>query len=1287
MSEIKQETAGTGLEVAVIGMAGRFPGARNLDEFWENLKNGIDAVSFFSDKELDETGVSPVLLKNPNYVKAKSSLDDIEYFDASFFDYTPREAAVMDPQMRIFHECAFHALEDAGYDPYSFEKLIGCYAGASVNFYWQVLAFLSAERDGGGLFEARQLSDKEYLCTRLAHKLNLRGPAVSLQSACSTSLVAIHMACQGLISGECDLALAGGVSIPNLRKEGYLYKEGMIFSPDGHCRAFDARSVGAVYGNGVGAVVLKRLEEAAADSDHIYAVIKGSFINNDGINRGGFTAPSTEGQAAVIRTALQVAEVEPESIGYVEAHGTGTVLGDPIEVEGLKLAFGTGKKAFCAIGTVKTNVGHLNIAAGVAGFIKTVLALKHGLIPPSLHFEIPNPVIDFEHSPVYVNTKLSPWQNDRYPRRAGVSSFGIGGTNAHLVLEEWPGSASSISRTRGRPCHLILVSANSAPALERATGNLAEYLKKNRRLPLADVSYTLTVGRRWLAHRRMLVCHDADEAIEKLSCPDSGKVHSFCAKDQRKPVIFMFAGLGSQYVNMGKDLYLEEPLFQEEMDRCFDILKPLGYDIKGVLYPDLAQPTGKAEIDRFEIAQLVVFAFEYALAKLLMKWGITPCAMIGYSFGEYTAACTAGVLSLADALKMIICRGRLIEKIRPGIMLSVPLTREELLPFLGNYPELSLAIDNGPSCIVAGADEVVNAFEKEMKKNRQICMRLQGTRALHSKMMAPILREFGETIAREITLNQPRIPYISNVTGRWLNSADLAEPAYWAKHLSETVRFSDGIRELMNLESSVFVEIGPGRDLSTLLVRYLEDKPGSKTINLVRPQEQNLSDTYVLLNRIGRLRLWGVQIDWAQFFSGEKRCRVSLPPYPFERRPFPIGGGLNEKLAALLSQPSLTDERSQQFAGGVLDESVLAERFEEPPISEPIISRRPDLETEYTGPGNDIEQRMTHIWAHFFGFERIGIDDDFFELGGDSLKALIVITKIHKEMQVELAVNEFFKRPTIRKLALLMADKGRGKQQLLNQLGGIAGPAVKLKQPGIDSAEIERDLKKYVQQPVTLLSDATDNDTLPRKKLFCFPPALAFGIAYKKLSLEMSDYSLYSFNFLEDDDRLKRYVEIITGCQPVGPYLLFGFSAAGRLTFEVAKALENHGFQVADIILVDTFRPGQDMAGEVPAGDYNHIEKYLEDLGVGFLKEEILGKTRKYRSYFNEQTNLESVNADVHLILSEENRDAPLAGYWIKLTSKTSRIYHGFGTHEEMLYTPENLEKNARIIRQILGNS
>jgi amino acid adenylation domain-containing protein len=990
MSEIAQyneyETIRPGLDIAVIGMAGRFPGANNIHEFWNNLKNGVESIAFFSDHELIEAGVSTEELKMTNYVKAKGVLEDIEYFDASFFGYSPREAEKMDPQIRVLHECVWHALEDAGYDPYAYEGAIGFYVGAQNNVYWQARVLLAGMGGASETFNLMHLIDKDHISTHISYKLNLTGPSFALVTQCSTSLVAVHLACQGLISRECDIALAGGISITMPQEKGYHYQEGMILSEDGHLRAFDAKGKGTVFGSGAGIVVLKPIEEAIADGDNMMAVIKSTFINNDGSRKVGYAAPSVEGQAEAVKAAIKLAEVESESIGYMEAHGTATPLGDTIETEALKLAFNTDKTHFCRIGTAKTNVGHLENAAGAAALIKTVLALKHKLIPPSLHFETPNPEIDFENSPFIVNRESTTWESDRHPLRAGVSSFGIGGTNAHVILEEAPQNGKSVGqwvsgsvsqgvngqRTDGRggslcpplksrDYQLILLSAQTETALDKMSENLAEYFKKNllncgnHENPinpgpiLADAAYTLQVGRRGFKYRRALVCRSIEDAVDALTpqevphhqLPSTGKaprahVQTFFNSNDNRSLFFMFPGLGSEYVNMGRELYEQEPVFREEMNRCFEILEPLmSYDIKEILYPGVIPPLnsplergapegrGVSNINHFEVAQVVMFIFEYALAQLIMAWGIRPHGMIGYSFGEYTAACISGVFSLEDALRLIVYRGQLIrETAEEGAMLSVPVPVEELKPLLPG--DLSIAVDNGSSCIISGAKRSVDAFENQLRKKKCLCVRLDTSYAVHSQMMEPLAKEFEKKLS-EITVNHPQIPYISNVTGQYITEEETADPCYWSRHLRQTVRFADGIKELVKEEGAVFVEIGPGRDLSSLVLRYLGESSDQHIVNLVRHSQKNVSDVYYLLGKIGNLWFYGITPNWSHFYSGEKKRRIPLPPYPFERErywveydPFKEGFNLRSQKSSSGKKPDIADwfylpqwERSQ----------------------------------------------------------------------------------------------------------------------------------------------------------------------------------------------------------------------------------------------------------------------------------------------------------------------------------------------------------------------------------------
>ncbi|HEX2223505.1 MAG TPA: type I polyketide synthase, partial [Thermoanaerobaculia bacterium] len=693
-----------GSEVAIVGMAGRFPGAASVRQFWDNLCRGLESLSLLSDDDLARAGVDPALRAHPGYVRAVPTIDGVEMFDAGFFGYTRLEAEVMDPQHRLFLEAAWEALEEAGYDPALYPHPVGVFTGAKTNTY---LLNLVADRERLRRFDNLQLalgSDLACMATRVSYKLDLRGPSYALHTACSTSLVAVHLACQSLLMDECRMAVAGGAAVNVPQKKGYLYQPGGILSPDGSCRTFDAGAQGSNFGNGVGAVVLKRLEDALADGDHIYAVIKGSAANNDGARKASYTAPGVEGQTAVILEALAAAGVEAETVSYIEAHGTATDLGDSIEMLALTEAYraSTDKVGYCAIGSVKTNVGHLETAAGIAGLIKTALALEREHLPASLHFEKPNPKIDFASSPFYVAAEACEWKReDGAPRRAGLSSFGIGSTNIHLILEEAPLREPT---SPSRPWQLLLLSARSEAALEAATRNLAEHLEANPEVKLADAAYTLQVGRRWFPYRRAVVCREADGlggAAAALRALDPESSFTHLEEGPGRSVAFLFPGLGDQTLRMGLGLYRTEPTFRRHVDRCCELLQPhLGLDLREVLYPEGTEgedtpqgggPAGGLDLRRMlgrsapaaaddpaapaitrlqetALSQPAVFVFEYALARLWLDWGVKPQAMIGYSLGEYVAACLGGVFPLEKALELVAKRARLIQELPPGAM-------------------------------------------------------------------------------------------------------------------------------------------------------------------------------------------------------------------------------------------------------------------------------------------------------------------------------------------------------------------------------------------------------------------------------------------------------------------------------------------------------------------------------------------------------------------------------------------------------------------------------------------
>jgi phthiocerol/phenolphthiocerol synthesis type-I polyketide synthase E len=916
------EQQGGEFDVAIIGMAGRFPGADDLDAFWSILREGRETITHFTDDEMRAAGVPEELLATPGYVKAVGRLRDIQHFDAGFFGYSPREAQVLEPAHRLFLECAWEALESAGHVPERVTGRVGVYAGAGTPMYYESHVLPNdALVDAVGGLAAAVSGGKDFIATRTAYKLGLRGPALSVQTACSTSLVAVHLAVQSLLSGESDLALAGGATVYVPQVSGYVHGPGSIVSPDGHCRTFDARSGGTVSGSGVGVVALKRLGDALRDGDPIRAVIKGSAINNDGAARVAFSAPGVEGQSSVITEALAAADVDPTTIQYVEAHGSGTDLGDVIEIAALKKAYGahTDAVGFCTVGAVKSNTGHLDIAAGVTGLIKTVLALQHAEIPPTVHFTAPNPRLGIEGSPFVVRGELKAWETDGGPRRAGVSSFGIGGTNAHVIVEEAPRQAPG---GPSRPWQTLAVSARSPQALDAATDRLAEHLESHPDLPLADVAFTLQEGRRAFAYRRTVVVREGEDATKLLRERAPERTAAALAESGNRSVAFLFPGLGDHYPGMARGLYEAEPAFRAEVDRCAQLLTAhLGMDIREVLFPgdapSDAAPSGSVDfrsmlgrsqpaegadrLNRTELAQPAVFVIDYAMAKLWMSWGIVPDAVIGHSLGEYAAACIAGVLTLEDALALVADRARMIQALPGGAMLAVSMDESDLRPLLlpsprgtsgegpgeGHPDDLSIATVNAPGLtVVSGPEDAVAALEKTLVDAGRTARRLPTTHAFHSSMMTPAAQGLAARVAR-VRMSPPRIPMVSNVTGTWITDDEATDPAYWTRHMLGTVRFAEGVAELLAEPGRVLLEVGPGQTLSTFVrqrpASEMEQAPAAVIPSIRYPYDRK-PDAQFLAEALGRLWLAGVEPDWRAYRAGERRRRLVLPTYPWERQ-------------------------------------------------------------------------------------------------------------------------------------------------------------------------------------------------------------------------------------------------------------------------------------------------------------------------------------------------------------------------------------------------------------------
>jgi acyl transferase domain-containing protein len=864
-------------QIAIIGAAGRFPDAPDLRSFWRNLAAGRESLIAFTDEELLAEGVDSATLRNPNFVKKGTLLEGADLFDASFFGISPREAEVMDPQHRLLLECAWEALEDAGHAD-GFESRTGVYAGTSINTYLFHVALRAPKLSATtGSYQMMIGNDKDFLSTRISYKLDLRGPSLTIQTACSTSLVAVETAYQALLRGECDMALAGGVSLRFPQRMGYMYAEGMIFSPDGHCRPFDEQGRGIRSGDGVGLVVMKRLEDALRDRDHIRAVIRGAAINNDGAGKMGYTAPSVDGQAEVIRAALEVAQINPETISYVEAHGTATPLGDPIEIAALTQAYRTytSKKHYCAIGSLKSNLGHLDAAAGIGGVIKTILAMEHRSIPASLNFHKPNPQIDFASSPFFVAAEPREWTSEG-PRRAGVSSFGIGGTNAHVVMEEAPAAQAS---TVTWPDQLLLLSARTPAALDSQRQRLTDFLRDEPSVPLADACYTLQTGRKRFPHRGMLVAASAEEARAGLDGIAPGRWITRSEDAVDRPVTFLFSGQGSQHVLMARGLYELQPAFREAVDGCCEILTPLlGQDLRELFRDPAAGPL----LEQTRLAQPALFTMEYALARMWMEFGVQPEAMIGHSIGEYAAACIAGVFSLDNALRVVAARGRLMQEMPAGAMLAVPLPAERITPHLPQG--VSIAAINAPAlCAVAGPEEQIALLQGKLQTQGIEVRRIVTSHAFHSAMMDGVLAAFGDVV-RSIQLDVPKLPFISNVTGTWIRPTEATDPDYWVRHLRQTVRFADGVQLLAATPGRLFLEIGPGQALTAITRECVKGRSGIDVIPSLPHARDVQAPTMHLLQSVGRLWLAGVAIDWAGVHRGESLHRVSLPTYPFERQ-------------------------------------------------------------------------------------------------------------------------------------------------------------------------------------------------------------------------------------------------------------------------------------------------------------------------------------------------------------------------------------------------------------------
>jgi phthiocerol/phenolphthiocerol synthesis type-I polyketide synthase E len=972
--------------IAVVGMAGRFPGAASLSAFWNNLRDGVESVVDLPEEDLLAAGVDEKTLANHSYVRRAALLDGIDEFDADFFGFTPQAARMTDPQHRLFLQCTWHALEDAGYDPGQLEGSIGVYGTSTTSGY--LLHNLMSNSDpnaviGQGVtFEMVNLSlqnDKDYLATKVAHQFNLRGPALSVQTACSSALVAVHMACQSILNGECDMALAGGASLRIPHRVGYWHDPGSMVSATGHCRPFDVRSDGTIFGSGVGVVLLKPLADAVDDGDRIHAVIRGSALNNDGSTKMTYAAPNAAGQADVIAEAHAVADVDAATISYVETHGTGTPLGDPIEIDGLRQAFGvsdTARPGPCFIGSVKSNIGHLESAAGMAGLLKTILCLQHRAIPATLHYTSPNPELHLDAGPFAVRSEYGPWESDG-PRRAGVSSFGVGGTNAHMIVEEWPHAPAAPSPGP----QVLLLSARTAEALQHARAALAAELAGPDEISLPDAAYTL--ARRRTEHIRMAaVVGDRHDAAAVLAAPEHENVFvgESAGSDASGRVVFLFPGQGAQHIGMARGLYETEPVFAEHFDACAaGFNAELGIDLRAEIFDGTAR-----NLERTDRTQPALFTVQYALAKLIETYGVHPAAMAGHSIGEYAAATIAGVFDLQTAIEAVSMRARLMHAAPRGVMVAVATSPDAIAEHLTDEVDLATVNDPG-GCVVAGSEEHIRAFTERLGHAGITARRVRTSHAFHSRLMDSVISEFSAFLSR-LTLHEPRIPLLSNLTGTWMAPSEATNPATWARQVRATVRFSDELDALLTDPQRVLIEVGPGGTLTGSAMRHPRWSDAHRAVRLMRHHAQNRHDRDAFLLGLGQLWSAGVDVDWAPLRGDHRPQLVSLPGYPFERQRHWVDHKRTVTLAA--------DAAPNGMA---------------PPAA-------PGPAPAATNGASPMEATLQRIWAQCLGVGSVNRTANFFELGGDSLVAIsVAMTASHEGL--DLTPQDLYENQTVGALA------------------------------------------------------------------------------------------------------------------------------------------------------------------------------------------------------------------------------------------------------------------------------
>jgi amino acid adenylation domain-containing protein len=1214
-------------DIAIIGLAGRFPNADSVEELWNNVSNGVESIRFFSKEDFADS-VSEELLDNPNYVRAKGMLKNVAGFDAEFFGFTPREAQITDPQQRVFLEIIHDVIESAGYNPKSYTGRVGIFGGVGTNEYMNKI--LSSDlSETVDKYTMVLCNEKDFLCSKVAYKLGLKGPAVTIQTACSTSLVAVHQASQSLLANDCDMAVAGGVSFGELDRVGYLYQQNMIMSPDGHCRVFDENAAGTVVSQGAGVVLLKPLEKAIADRDHIYAVIKGSSINNDGSTKIGFTAPSDSGQADAIRNAYTIAGIDPSSVSYIETHGTGTQVGDPIEISGLSKVFRGEKKI--AIGSIKSNIGHLDTAAGAAGLINATLAIYHKVIPPTLHFQNPNAKLNIDKTPFYVNSKLTPIaETDNIPLRAGVSSFGLGGTNAHAVIEQAPKKSDTVQRDT-KSMHILSISARNRSALEDSYCNIMKHLQENRTGNLADIAYTLHTGRRVFNHRISLLCSDIDHAIEQLENDDLLDSVSIGADSTKRPYVFVFPGSGTQHTTMAIDLYMSERVFALHADLVLDVLKQK----RGDLFSEFPSVLDLLNSDKIHIGPIMhtsIFLVQYSMAKLLMSWGIEPTAMLGHSLGEYAAATIAGVFTLEDVLGLLAFRGELVQDLPAAAMLSIRSSEERVRELING--DIDIAVVNSPTnCVVSGTKKVITSLIEKLNNHQIDCTQLPLPIAFHSRLLDPVLHKFSDYV-KNLALKKPNnnnYLLASNCTGVWHNNNEIATPEYWVRHLRSPVKFAHcvtTVTEDPSLNNAIFIELGPGKSIGSLIKQQIISKKGFTVVNAMRHMKEQESDTKILLSALSRIWLEGGQIDWTAYYKSQCCYRVPLPTYPFQRKRFWID--LHE-----------ANVRPRSYTQMVRD-------------------IQPDkLRISANSSPDFIQQRIVALWKKLLGHEDINLNDDFFEIGGDSLVAVRLLAQLKEYFKVNLPAHTIIQCRTVSQQAESVRHFSNLRDENHQQL--------KHQHP-YSASLIPIQKGKGLRIPIYMVH-AVGGDVYGYDKL-----AIRLGpeqplFAFRAISLDGDTPPVSSIEAMA-----RTYVEVLEQQQPEGPLILGGLSFGGIVALEMAQILQRKHRKIPLLVLLDS-----PISSSVPKRlDEESIMEYLTKyklasevktagINTAFL-DTWMANQDAMRSYTPNQYSGDVVYFKPVERLEEFNVDPILP--WFDIINGEIRVFRVPGNHTSMLTDP-----------------